>query len=280
MAFRRGTGGGFFDPFDDPFFGGGMLRRSQGSRGGERQQDPFRAMEARMDAMMNEAFGGSMLGGGGFREGTGLGGRFGGGMLDSGMVGRNGGGGGGHASSFSFSSSTFSSSDGRGGTYTRQVTSRSNGGAAEVREAIHDGYRGEQSATVRRMLADGRGRTIQKSRKSDGTENHVDTLHNMEAEECRDFDSDWRASADSGFARLGGRGGFGQRAALGMGLRSGEGRRNGRALEYYGGTERGRVSEGADHQLHREDRQRGRVADRRRERVSRLQGGRSIDEID
>ena len=68
------------------------------------------------DAMMNEAFGGSMLGGGGFREGTGLGGRFGGGMLDSGMVGRNGGGGGGHASSFSFSSSTFSSSDGRGGT--------------------------------------------------------------------------------------------------------------------------------------------------------------------
>lgn len=36
MAFRRGS-----DPFDDPFFNGGM-------GGGGRGRDPFRAMEERM----------------------------------------------------------------------------------------------------------------------------------------------------------------------------------------------------------------------------------------
>ena len=166
---------------------------------------------------------------------------------------------------------------------TRQVTRRSNGAAAEVREAVNNGFRGEQSASVRRVLADGRGRTVHKSRKSDGTANQVDTLHNMEADDCERFDSDWRASAGSGmgFARLGGQGGGGGFARLG-----GERATSGRARLGIGQARaRGGHSGAASLDLPVRGRrvpERAHENDRREQRRGRRQaeGKASIEEID
>jgi len=99
----------------------------------------------------------------------------------------------------SFSSYSSSSSSNGPPTIIKKsfVETRSSGGIAERKESFYDSRSGVEGASVSRKIGD-RGRTIAKVRDSSGTERSVDTLHNMNDNECDAFDQDWNHITSGG----------------------------------------------------------------------------------
>lgn len=96
--------------------------------------------------------------------------------------------------SYSFSSVTYG---GPGGTYYKSSTARRAGadGVVEEEHEEHDSTTRQETKRLSRGLWN-KGHSVTRKRYAEGSENYVETLHNLTEEEKNDFDEDWRRQAE------------------------------------------------------------------------------------